>query len=286
MAQIFRYSAFSLAIESCIELPELPSCDEEPDVVIRLGSVPAIGRKATADEEFGFNLPHGGRFHILKGSQIIVEPATGADPTALQSMLMGKAMGYLLRQRGWLPLHSSGVAIEDKGVLFLGASGAGKSTTAAAFHASGHTVITDEIGAIRVEGERAVVRPAWARIRLLEDALSVLKEPAPAAGFHRAKYTLDLRKGVNPATLPLKRIYVLEDGEELRSEVIQPLSAVPILSSHSFISRRGLGPEALQVHLRHCVSIVLHTIVSRLIRPRALRDLPDLVRLVEAEVDA
>ena len=47
--------------------------------------------------------------------------------------LLGPVLGLLLRFRGVTCLHASAVAIGDSVIAFVGAEGAGKSTTAAAF---------------------------------------------------------------------------------------------------------------------------------------------------------
>ena len=59
-----------------------------------------------------------------------------SDKSSLEntlSYLVGPVLGLLLRLRGVVCLHGSAVAIGDRGIIFVGAEGAGKSTTAAAF---------------------------------------------------------------------------------------------------------------------------------------------------------
>src|SRR5665213_2382780 len=127
---MFLYACFGLTVLSDVELPGLPPGDGEPDVVIGLGSVPRTPRKATMDDEIAFHA-RGGAFHIKQGREIVLDPPPGVDIGLLRVLLMGRIMAFLLRQRGWLPLHASGIDIDGQAVLFLGASGSGKSTTAA-----------------------------------------------------------------------------------------------------------------------------------------------------------
>src|SRR4051794_10914046 len=105
---MFRYSAFGLAIQSEIELADMPPSNGAPDVVIRLGRVALSGRAASMEEEFAVN-SLAGTFHIRAGREILLEPRPDADPEVVRIVLMGRIMAFLLRQRGWLPLHSSGV---------------------------------------------------------------------------------------------------------------------------------------------------------------------------------
>ncbi len=138
-----------MIIESELELPELPRGEGKSDLRIDLGPVPKTNELASLDEEFAFNT-YAGAFHIKGGCQIIVDPRPGIDPEGLRVILLGRIMAFLLRQRGWLPLHASVVTVGPQAILFLGPSGAGKSTTAAAFHTrKRHRVISDDIGAMR-----------------------------------------------------------------------------------------------------------------------------------------
>jgi hypothetical protein len=213
-----------------------------------------------------------------------VDPLPGVDPDIVRVVLMGRIMAFLLRQRGWLPLHASGVAIAGQAVLFLGPSGSGKSTTAAAFHARGHQVITDDVGAVRVVGQDCLVRPAGVRIRLLEDSRSVVEASGVQGVAHWDKHSFDLGQGRLHELFPVRRIYVLEYGSGPGSEVIPPMAAVPLLSEHSFVKRWRMARESLDVHLRDCAAVANSGRVYRLTRLQSLRALPDLVRCVEGDI--
>jgi hypothetical protein len=280
MRKMYRYSGYGLGIDSELELPELPAGDGEPDVVIRLGSVPANSRPSIPDEEFAFNTL-AGAFRIRGGTEIIVDPLPGAAPGALNVVLLGKIMAFLLRQRGWLPLHASVVVVDGQAVLFLAPSGGGKSTTAAAFHARGHMAVADDIGAVRVVNQQSIVRPAWGRIRLPDDSCELLAGLNLQSEFHFDKHTYRLSATNLRRSFPVNRIYSLEFGEELRTEVLAPLEAVAVLSRHSFARHRILGKEALRIHLRECASVASATGVYRLERPRSLSGLSALAGMVE-----
>jgi hypothetical protein len=225
-----------------------------------------------------------GRFHIRHGREILVDPAPEVDPAVLQVVLAGRMMAFLLRQRGWLTLHASGVRIDGQAILFLGISGAGKSTTAAAFHTRGHDVITDDVGAVRVirRGE-CVLRPAGARLRLLDDSRSVFGGIEPPGMFQWDKHVFDLSRGELEDTIPVRRIYALTDGDQLDAELIPPLAATALLSSNSFVRHMRMTKAALAAHVRDCAAVAAAVPVYRLKRPGSLAALPALVRWVEAD---
>jgi hypothetical protein len=280
---MFRYSWFLLSIHSEIELPGLPPGSPEPDVIIRLGSVSRTRPHASVDEEIAIN-DLTGRFHVKQGHEIVVDPAPGVDPARLRVALAGRMMAFLLRQRGWLPLHASGILLGGKAVLFLGDSGVGKSTAAAAFHAQGHQVITDDVGPVRVTGEgECILRPAGPLLRLRDDSRAVFGGREPRGDFQWDKNVFDLSGNGRVDLAPVRLIYVLADGESLRQELIRPLSAATVLSRTSFVKHARMTREALAIHLRDCSAVASAVPVFRLTRRRSLGALPELVRWVERE---
>lgn len=280
---MFRYSWFLLSIHSEIELPYLPPGGPDADVIIRLGSVSQTRPSGSVKEEIAIN-DLAGTFLIKQGREIVVDPVPGADPALLQVLLAGRMMAFLLRQRGWLPLHASGVLLGGKAVLFLGASGAGKSTVAAAFHARGHQVITDDVGPVRMaEGGECVLRPAGPVLRLRDDSRAVFEGTEPQRDFQWDKHAFDVSRSHQAGLAPVRIIYVLEDGESLRQELVRPLSAATLLSRTSFFKHRRMDKEALAIHLRDCSAVASAVPVFRLTRRRSLTALPDLVSWIEAE---
>ena len=66
----------------------------------------------------------------------------------IRMCLLGPIIGFVLHLRGTPCLHASAVAIDGRAVAFLGHSGAGKSTTAAAFIRRGFRALTDDVLAL------------------------------------------------------------------------------------------------------------------------------------------
>src|SRR3569623_1241995 len=142
---MYLYSGFALKINSEVELPELSPASGQADVTIRLGGVRRTESLASIDDERAYPRDIGA-FHIRNGREIIADLLPHADAGAVRTLLAGRLMGYLLRQRGYLALHASAIALHGRAARFLGESGAGKSTTAAAFHARrGCQVLADDV---------------------------------------------------------------------------------------------------------------------------------------------
>jgi hypothetical protein len=277
---MYYYRGYSLIIGSELPLQELPEAEGDPDVVFRLGSVPRIARKATVSDELAFNTL-AGAFHITNGHEIVIDPLPGADPEAVQVLLIGRMMAYLLRQRGWLSLHASGVLIDGFGVLFLGASGSGKSTAAAAFHARGHYVVTDDVAPVRVTAGRCIALPARPGLRLDENSRPIVEGESAVPQWD--KYLVDVTRGTLPENIEVKRIYVLIDGDHIETQQIALTASVRLLSAHSFFRRGRMDETSLRNHLRDCATVAGTVSIRQLTRPRLLSALPDVVRFVERE---
>ena len=278
---MFCYRGYSLIIGSELPLPGLPEAEGDPDVVIRLGTIPRVTRMAGMSDELAFhNLA--GAFHITNGDQIVIDPLPGADPEAVRVVLIGRIMAYLLRQRGWLSLHASGVVMNGFGVLFLGASGSGKSTAAAAFHAGGYDVMTDDVSPVRISDGRCIALSARPFLRLDEHARPIVQGESAVPQWD--KYLVDVTRGTLPESIEVKRIYVLVDGTCIGTKEIPVTASVRILSAHSFFRRARMDETSLRSHLRDCATVAGTASIRQLTRPRLMSALPGLVEFVENDL--
>ena len=139
---MYYYQAFGLAIRSELHLPELVGgragkyevniLFSRPDGAGPLDRFSETTLRVTNGEAY-FSYAGIGSFLIRAGQQILIDPAPGVDEGSLRLFLLGNVLGTLAFLRGFLVLHGSAVAIDGRGVAFLGHSGEGKSTMAAAF---------------------------------------------------------------------------------------------------------------------------------------------------------
>jgi hypothetical protein len=207
----------------------------------------------------------------------------------VRAALLGKVMAYLMRQRGWLPLHASAVEIHGSAALFLGHSGAGKSTTAAAFYSRGYPVLADDVGAVKFTDGKVLLHTTWSGLRLFDDALAVIGASPPPACFLDDKHVFHLDRRGSDVLIPVRRIYFLEyAGKEntcrIHAEVVGAFSAVALLNSNSYLDSPDAGDRPLQLNLERAASVASTVPVYRLFRPRSLRYLAQLVDFVEKDI--
>lgn len=199
------YTAFGLRIFSNIAVPGLvPLSDSESvaDVRLQLGISPySLEQISEGSEELIYEssykddsgspglriwkTPDGIYWHLAyyDGTEFWLERAgkeiwaIWPEASTLEdacSYLLGPVLGLILRLRGVTCLHASAVALEDCSVVFVGAEGAGKSTTAAAFAREGYGVLSDDVVALKETATGFVVLPAYPHLCLWPESVTLL----------------------------------------------------------------------------------------------------------------
>ncbi len=289
---MFSYSVYGLTLASSLCLPELAEGIGAPDVVVATAvASPATprarGDAAGAEVAGGVRLEYPGiaTLTVAEGRRIAVAAAADADPDTVRMLVLGPALGVLLHQRGVLALHASSVLLDRGVAAFLGASGAGKSTMAAALQQRGHALVADDITAVVPEAAGPGVLAAFPRLKLFPEAAAALGldvdalPQVSAADSRRAQRAPDRLPGER---LPLAAIFVLADGEAASIEPLAPTDALLDLVRHSYCAPR-LAELGTRGHFLQCAEIARSVPVYRLVRPRELARLHELAALVERE---
>ena len=293
-----RYAAYGLRIESEFELPELPERDatDGVDAVFRRGDVEPVpetvdgtgGRRIEATPgQCRLSYDSIGSFLVEDGDRVTFDPVA-ADTTEnkfVNRLFENEMLGLLLHQRGALVLHASAVSLDDEAAIFLGPRGAGKSTTAAAFHRFGYPILEDDVVAISFEGPHPTVLPGVPELRLKPDAVDGLDIPGttrhPDDGGSGKRYQ---RVDDVPEPAPLGGCYFLREGDGLSIEPVDGENALLELVARTYA--RGLleDTETTPDHFRQCSDVVRKVPFSVLERPDDHGRLDDLVELVAEHV--
>lgn len=295
---MFSYFAYGLRIRSEVAIPDfIEEHGEDYDVAIRLKTDSTLSDylpEEVTEKPLYLKLTRESALFYAKGMgiflveggchvTIICEPS--APESLLRFYLVGTIMGIVLYQRGLFVLHASAVAVEGEAVLFLGASGEGKSSTAAAFHHHCYRAITDDVAPVNMGSPLPTVAPGFPQIKLsLEVATALGEKFDTLLQLHPSALKRGYRfeDGFLTDSLPIKCIYVLNSSSDFSIEPLSPQEAVVELSRHSRPSTLFHKPDAQ--HFLQCVALVRQHTVYRLNRPRNLTLLPRLIDCVEAHL--
>jgi hypothetical protein len=135
------------------------------------------------------------------------------DPPFREALLWESPAAIAMVLGGDLALHAASVDVDGHGILISGPGRAGKTTLAAAFHAAGHRLLSDDLTGCRLGRAGPAVLPGPALVRLRPDSAGRLG----AAGLYTAWQRPDrVYAAVDPGRrgsgdpLPLERIVLLD----------------------------------------------------------------------------
>lgn len=244
-----------------------------------------------ADDRLLLFWPSFGSFLAEEGRKLRVD-SPHTDPEWLSLFALSEALGLVLFQRGYFLLHGSAVRHHDRGVVFLGLPGAGKSTTAAAFVQRGACLLSDDLVCLRVNdtGTPTLV-PAGLPAKLWETAVEGL-------GLNRAglspvregatKYAWAAPRRADPADpetdeVPLSQIFVLEppdthaENGPVRPSPVRPSHIPALLLNHFPLPDDLLHGTALRAYFRQSARLAQTTPVRTVQRPADFARLRDFV---------
>jgi hypothetical protein len=157
------------------------------------------------------------RIRVSAGVEIMVD-ASLSSPAQARDYLLGTAMGAVLHQRGYLPLHANVMEWNGRAYAFAGASGAGKSTLAARLQAQGFGFLSDDICALSFDAQgRPRAWPGIPRVKLWRDAVAELSMDASRLrplSWTTEKFEAPVAGQVGHHSLPLAAVYDLRAEEE------------------------------------------------------------------------
>lgn len=288
-AMEYSYRAHGLVIASAIELPLPPGepGDHPPDLTLRLGPERRVPREhppgdrlaeaGDADNTFFYSFGRDGRHTVLRYpelceftgdaelTEVTAHPHLGVDPGLVAVLAAGALLAVHLVLGDRLVLHASAVRRDGRALAFVGASGMGKSTLAAALCRAGCDLVADDVLRVEVNGS-AQVYPGSTECRLRPSARG-LAQGAPA------RPTADGRLALRPATLA--------EGTLPLAACVIPL---PSRTASEVALKRLTAGQALRL-LLHFPRVVGWRETSTLARGfEGLADLVQVVPVYQAQV--
>jgi len=292
---VHTFSVYGLVIESEIELSPLRPIETQSatDITIVRGRVsengitdPVFTRVLAQanDQNVWIHVPNIARFLIKNGNHITVDSIELEDIQTICLYLMGSCIGSIIHQRGLLALHASAVNIQGQLVLFMGNSGAGKSTTAAILQQRGFQVVSDDTVVLNDKGQ---ITGGFPQIKLWEHALKNLDIATDGLSRIRhqiSKYSFPIdNQSIDLATV--KAIYCLNGANqnaegEFTLHQINGMDKFKLLREHTYRTQIMEGVGAQSKHLKLCANLAESVYMATLVRPTSYFNGNELVDFV------
>ena len=147
-------------------------------------------------------------------------------------------------------------------------------------------MIADDIVALEIDASAGVVvRPGFPQFKLSPAVLErVVIDAARTHELHPGmeKQVYRPNEGIQTKSVPLRAIYVLDEGQNIEASRCAGRDALMHLVTHSYAMRFMGASAATQQHLQACQSLVGQIGVQLLKRPDDLSLLDDLAGFIEA----
>lgn len=200
--------------------------------------------------------------------------------------ILGAALGLFLIRRGAFPIHGSSVSGQQGGILFCGASGAGKSTTTTWFMDQGYSLVADDISLVHFDADgRPWIWPGIPQVKLWDDSAAALQRdpgslPRLLDKWEKRRLSVDASELGKAA--PLAAIFYLSP-EECTTPSILPLHGAERFAALAGNIYRGetiLDLGKGKDHFAFVTRLAACTPVYALTRPKdrfALKEIQELV---------
>lgn len=217
------------------------------------------------------------------GSRIWCGWLGAASLESLQVYLLGHALSFALVKQGYEPLHATAIVIDGQAIAFLGSSGFGKSSLAAAFLADGGRLLTDDMLVLSRRERGYEAQPGPRRIKLFPKmARRFLTGTGSAVPMNNETEKLVLPLSADQrhhGSPPLGALYLLAPPRTMRRK--QSIELTSLTTREAFIAlvRGTFNPlisdaDRLRRQYNECLTIASRVPARRISYPRVLAILP------------
>jgi hypothetical protein len=214
-----------------------------------------------SDPELGYRIaaPSQGSFVVSSEGREIVASLPNVQPWRWQRLLFSQVLPLAAALRGLSPFHASAVAIDGRGLAFVAASGAGKTSVAAHLITRGASFVTDDVLALGSSASGVVVHPGPGVARLRARELAAIRKTGDATFGQIIGRSDKIQLAIRPLdrAVSLDAVYFLERSPRFdRLEIAESRYPDPsqVLSS-SFVTYVST-PKFQLAHLDVCSQIV------------------------------
>lgn len=277
---------------------------DEPDIWIRLAEIPeSLFTGKDPDklfyrfdlDDFLLHFPGTARYRVLKGREILVQPFSGSDPSAYRIYILTIAMAAALMQQQKILLHASAILHNGGLMLFLGDSGAGKSSLVAELCRRGYRFFSDDVCVLddrSPEDPEVRAFASYPMMKLWQTTVDALDDTRYDT-IHRIwsdteKYGQFFHHEFMTRSYPVKKIFILNPGQhgsETRyiTEPVTGIEAFHGLTQHTY-RKQFIHRISLQAsHLKAIGKVVQQVRIDKLSRSHEASDISSFADFAEKQ---
>ena len=292
-----QYQVFGLNVASEVQLSKLSNHSFDcADVIIKLAKVNInvpngikLGKfSQISSDDYLLDIPEVAKYYVQNGKTITIEKNAGISDLLIQAYLFGTVFANILQYRGYLVLHGSAIKVDDRAIIFSGKSGAGKSTTAAAFIKRGYTLLTDDVVALspNVDGTFSLVSGP-PRLKLWQHAIDELGAATAEmveVTNKMGKYEIPVTRADNIGNIGVSAFYELNSHQADDIQLIRAddgVSKLRLLMKNTYRYKMLKPMNKLAEHLKFCTDFSKQINMFKVYRPENIFAIDELVASIE-----
>lgn len=275
MTALHTYQISSISFRTNVYLPELNEFQGESQGAIWVvEKFPDFFESQTEkaeffDEEndiFQLRSSHFGEILIVEKREIYFIPNFDKGEDYLRMVLLGSISMIYVNCFNLLSLHAASIVINDKAILFCGASGRGKSSIAAYFYSKGYHVLADDVTNCGFnESGELLAYPSVPRIKLSEQVL--IGMGISSAGLlsipsSNVKYSLPIENRDNSKGYPIQLVILPKFESNTEDKIVKIVGVEKYKNLSQHIYRKKIAKKIPYNHHRHKIIFDLSTNVS------------------------
>lgn len=295
----FYYRVYGLNIESEICIPQFTAIDNINEVnidtkiyykraSIEIKEAIKNGTKTRFTyNDMWFYVENLAIYRVYDGDKIEVELYDNADLYMVNMYILGTVLGLVLLQKNMVAIHGGAIVINEKGCVFTGDKGAGKSTLTTALRQMGYGFVADDVASINLDGDTSIY-PGFAYQKLCEDTMDKLgynkEEFIPFDAGKHVKYIVPAHEKFVYNEVDFHTLFEISVGDvdEVRAEelvgteklqnIIRNIFNVSVLHNSG-----GIPPTIF----KKCMDMCKNIKCFRIIRPKDKFTVDEQIKIIE-----
>lgn len=269
---VFKYIIGGIVLETEIKFPELQQVNLPSNYIVKYGHVPATFNQVKINKgsvlvsttnEVLFKMPKIARFHVTAEKEIIIALEDETKAYDAEKYILTFIFGVISYLEGFFPFHGGGIIHKEKGILFTGPSGVGKSTLSAALNNKGFQSIGDDISNLFIKDGKVWCYPCFPKFKLWQSSLDLIglttKNKHPLIS-KVDKYLVPVQDTFTQEAIEIKSIYLLEKSNaETCIEEINGFEKLRLLNENSYRTWMISG-FGLQKNIFSIISTIANTV--------------------------